>query len=349
VSDQAEVTVLSLPEGEVLGKVSISPTCSGKFEFSPDGALLAAPFGDFIHVCDASDGSAVLTFDAPTAEVMDLSFSPNGLFLASSGYTAKAYDEAALGFDSAAQIWSIEEQTHIRSLSAHHGNVMSLAFSPDGEILATGTGTKAENTCFDPAKDNAIRFWRVEDWKLLSTISAAPNGVSDMAYSPNGDIVLVGGLPERYRMCGPFPEQSASLWLVQAGPPVFAAERELDPLWSAPAQVEFWPEANVFAAIWDWGAVFKSPQGEPLPSPGCPPPRCQGVAMGLAKSGDLVALSIDGQSIGLWGRTDTALKRALPVDELYTWLAFSPEGTLLLGASRDLPGVITLWGIPPRP
>jgi WD40 repeat protein len=47
---------------------------------------------------------------------------------------------ASGSFDNTAKIWDLETGKEIETLRGHIGYVMSLAYSPDGEILATASG-----------------------------------------------------------------------------------------------------------------------------------------------------------------------------------------------------------------
>lgn len=62
----------------------------------------------------------------------------------------------------------------------HTDEVTSLAFSPDGAVLASG------------ANDGTICLWRVGDWSELKTL-ARHTGAVDLAFSPNGTWLASGG------------------------------------------------------------------------------------------------------------------------------------------------------------
>src|SRR5207249_4562501 len=53
----------------------------------------------------------------------------------------------------------IQVQGQVRILSGHEGEVLSLAFSPDGQILASGSN------------DNSVRLWSVRDGTLLRSLT----------------------------------------------------------------------------------------------------------------------------------------------------------------------------------
>eukprot|EP01047_Picozoa_sp_COSAG01_P057432 COSAG01_NODE_6638_length_3567_cov_62.489908_1_plen_333_part_10 len=67
-----------------------------------------------------------------------------------------------------------------RSLTGHTSNVLSVAYSPDGATLASGS------------KDQTIKLWRAADGTLLQTLTGHTDYVLSVAYSPNGATLASG-------------------------------------------------------------------------------------------------------------------------------------------------------------
>jgi WD40 repeat protein len=63
----------------------------------------------------------------------------------------------------------------------HSDNVTSLAFSPDGKMLATAS------------EDHSIKLWDVAAGRLLRTLQGHAKGVSAVAFSPDGTLLASGG------------------------------------------------------------------------------------------------------------------------------------------------------------
>jgi WD40 repeat protein len=63
------------------------------------------------------------------------------------------------------------------------GRTTTIAFSPDGRILATGTDTPPLN----------VHLWRVNDGGLVRDIAASSGEVHAVAFSPNGQTLAVVG------------------------------------------------------------------------------------------------------------------------------------------------------------
>ncbi len=64
------------------------------------------------------------------------------------------------------------------TLARHSAMVYALAYSPDGEYLASGS------------TDRTVFVWRVRDGSLVRAFSA-PSGVYDLAFNADGDKVAV--------------------------------------------------------------------------------------------------------------------------------------------------------------
>jgi WD40 repeat protein len=66
----------------------------------------------------------------------------------------------------------------VATLKGHSDQIFSVAFSPDGTILASGSGYKDKN--------NHIKLWDVGSEQEISTIKGHTGGASSVAFSPDG-------------------------------------------------------------------------------------------------------------------------------------------------------------------
>ena len=133
--------------------------------FSPDGTLLASSARENARLWDVQKREQIAVFKDNTAIVESVAFSPNGKTLASVDYKAiRLWDtkrKKAVGvlyrMPTRQQIETlIEESTQqrISSVGEFSGSIIqSLAFSPDGKLLASG-GT-----------DNKVHMWDVQKRK----------------------------------------------------------------------------------------------------------------------------------------------------------------------------------------
>ncbi len=67
-----------------------------------------------------------------------------------------------------------------RTLAGHASRVTSVAFSPDGQVVATGS------------TDFTVRLWNVADGALVRTLTGHTSSVLSVAFSPDGAIVASG-------------------------------------------------------------------------------------------------------------------------------------------------------------
>lgn len=73
-------------------------------------------------------------------------------------------------------------QGSTRTLSGHSSRVRSLAFNPDGNILASGD------------VDGVIQLWNTSTGQLQGTLNQSSGAVSGLVFSRSGATLLAGGL-----------------------------------------------------------------------------------------------------------------------------------------------------------
>jgi len=78
----------------------------------------------------------------------------------------------------------------LRILTGHTSYVLSVAFSPDGLTLASGS------------HDNTIKLWEVPTGRLLRTLTEHTNYVSSVAFSPYGLTLASGSIDKTIKLWG---------------------------------------------------------------------------------------------------------------------------------------------------
>ena len=81
------------------------------------------------------------------------------------------------------KLWDVTTKQLIATLGGHRGGVFSVAFSPDGTILAS-TGA------YD---DSPIKLWDITTKQPIATLSHTDiSGAWSIAFSPDGTILASG-------------------------------------------------------------------------------------------------------------------------------------------------------------
>jgi WD40 repeat protein len=162
---------LMLPHGEVVRKVA----------FSPDGTYLASAGGNvdqfLIKLWDPNTGDLLGTLDGHTNIIWSIAFSPDGRFLAS------------VSKDSTLRIWQVPEGMLVHTLDIL-GEPTSVAFSPDGDLLAVGGATTFP--------DAQIWIYHFPDMLQLRTLAEFWN-IMVLAFAPDGATIIGGGTSRNIR------------------------------------------------------------------------------------------------------------------------------------------------------
>jgi WD40 repeat protein len=115
--------------------------------YSPDGKRLASVSWDkTVKVWNAQTGKLEATLEGHSAQVLAVSFSPDGKTLAS--VSGRWGDGNRAPGPGEIKLWDVASQKEIAQLTGHTDRVFSVAFSPDGKTLATGSW------------DGTVKLWR---------------------------------------------------------------------------------------------------------------------------------------------------------------------------------------------
>ena len=182
--------IYRLADGQRLITIPAPQSLGGLVAFSPDGTKIATSSGGSykVYLWNAQDGASLQTLDCGSS-VWTFSFSPDGTTLA-----------AAAG---ATILWQVSNGQRLRvlknsSLPANQMGVMSLAFSPDGRLLAEGTfGYEGfyPSMGYLPAQ---LRLWRVADGQLIrrfaytARVTDDLSSITGLGFSKDGGLLVSG-------------------------------------------------------------------------------------------------------------------------------------------------------------
>jgi serine/threonine protein kinase/dipeptidyl aminopeptidase/acylaminoacyl peptidase len=189
-------------------------------------------------------------------------------------------------------------------------NINSLAFSPDGQMLALASG-------------NMVFGWRVGDWKPIFQLIGHTNAVRDLAFSPDGATIATAS-----------DDTSVRLWSTSDGQPLATKFNHVAQVTS----IVFAPDGQgYYSGSLDSNLQSWSSQGEPIKQVRLEPIYSLGIAQTPAGE-TLLAVGLANR-VDVLSASDLATLFTLPVSGRPGHLEFTPDG-LLLASESDV------WHIP---
>jgi RNA polymerase sigma factor (sigma-70 family) len=297
--------------------------------FSPDGTTVAAVDGS-VKLWDVATGKHRATFKAkePEDEVIPVSFSPDGSTLAGA-IAQKREGKYVAGSDSEVKLWNWHTGQELGALRCKK-LVRSVAFSPDGKILASA--------------GRVVQFWDMATRRERSTLDT---WADRLVFAPNGKTLATVHLLPRYA-------GEVKLWDVASGKQLATLEHQ-----NGPARIAFAPDGKTLATaayidvkLWD---VATAKELASL--------KAEGEGQLLAEQFESVAFSPDGKTlavgagspgprtpdfghVALWDVATRERRMTLEAHpKRLSSVAFAPDGKILATASYDK--TVKLWEVEP--
>ena len=342
--------------------------------FSPDGTTLVSGSQDeTIRLWNVSTGKNICTLTGHTGMVESIAFSPDGTTLASGSQ------------DETVRLWNVSTGENINILgkidttsaavqmlqivsgqasisTQHRSPVTSVAFSPDGAILASGdirgavklwdvstgrniktfrgSGGLSKSVAFTPDGTKlafstsggygTVEIWDVSTGTTINTISGHLDGVRTIVFSPDGTKLAAG-----------LSSEGVKLWEIETGRPVGTFSEKMGSAMS----VAFSPDGVLLAStpgalggikLWDieTGKNIATLTGHKGRVP----------SVVFSPDGTKLASAAEDKTVKLWDvetGENTATLRG-HTNGVHA-VAFSPDGTKLASGSEDQ--TVRLWDV----
>jgi WD40 repeat protein/serine/threonine protein kinase/tetratricopeptide (TPR) repeat protein len=304
------VVVWDLSRGKNARALHLRPHSCDSVCFHPDGRSLAVAAGDTVQILEVATGRELLHFTADP-RINGLCFDRDGKHLAA-------------GVGLSVKIWDATTGKEVTSLEGHTDEVLAVAYSADGQLLASG------------GIDRTVRVWQARTGQLLTALPAHRGRVLGVAFTTDLACLVcvaswVGGHPSE-----------VTVWDAVAGEEAMALRGHTQRV----NGVAFSRDGEHIASAAEDSTVrlWDARTGEEAVKLQLPPSIASSAALAFSPDGRRIAGGSGQGSILLWdARTgQQSLRLAEQAGKIYC-LSCSPDGKRL--ASGDSNGILQVWDL----
>jgi WD40 repeat protein len=302
-----EIVLWDSRSGSPIRRLSAYTDAVTAIAFSPDGRLLASVgFKGKIKLWSTA-GNLIREMGEADAGLECVTFSPDGRLIAVAGedIAVDLYDTQSGGFVRTLTVPEKNASARARIIDAGYTRrasgspfIHSVAFSPDGTLLAAGDDYLPLN------------LWEVSSGRHLSTLKETSRPVRSVAFSPDGKTIITGN-----------DDHSVKSWSVETRSRLWSVE-ETDSVQAVAVS----PDGRVLASAGDDGSLKlrSASDGRLLRilaghSSGI-------IAVAFTPEGGMLVTSGRDGTVKVWLPSDGRLLATLVSFKDRNWLTYTPEG-----------------------
>ncbi len=271
--------------------------------FSPDGKWIASGSSDGKIKLWTSKGTPILTLPGHKDIVNQVSFTPDSKMLASASV------------DFTVKLWSLDQTLPKVFQPTYTVYGYGASFSPDGEIIASGS-----------RDDKTVKLWNPEKHIRELTLKGHQGFVKGVDFSPDGQLIATAS-----------DDKTVKLWNGQ-GKLLHTLEGHSAPVYS----VSFSPDSQIIASTSEDSTVkLWTREGKFLRTLAGDKGHTEAInRVSFSPDGKLIASASDDKTVKLW-KQDGTLMTTLTGPSKLSSLSFSPNGErIVAGAAR---GFMIIW------
>jgi WD40 repeat protein/DNA-binding Xre family transcriptional regulator len=244
------------------------------------------------------------SFTRTLGSILSATFSPDGKLLAT-------------GIDNEICLWEVTNIKQIMTCKGHTSWVQSLAFSPDKNLLASGSN------------DQTIRLWNIHTAQCWQIFQGHGSSVRCLAFSPDGAVLASGSNDQTIRL---WNIHTTQCWQILSG----HTNRVIFVAFSANGKILVSAGEDQTIRVWDVDT------GQCLRILTTHINWVQSIA--LSPDGQTLVTASDGTTVQFWNVVSGECMRTLPDHNSYVWaVALNSDGTTLATGSEDK--TVKLWDV----